>query len=168
MAEYDAQIPRSFIRKRQVDALQVMIKLFPEPTKITFQDRFKVLYVPLGTAILQWSKSSKLVTTEFYVVNALAPEYADTNVDVVLGGAEDVEGVVANLFDYSVPCLPIFSKKLTKEQKEERQQKEQRKQQEVAQDVKDEEAAERQEREAERQKRQQQQQQQQQQQKIPP
>lgn len=101
--------------------------------------------------MLRWYKNARSVNAKFYVVNTLSPGYAAKNVDVVLGGAEDVDGVIANLLDVSVPVSPIFSTALSKEQKEKQKKEKQRKEEEVEQAVRNEEAAEREQRDVERQ-----------------
>ena len=167
-AEYDPQNPYSIIPQRHLDALNAKIEKFPQSTTTTFQDRHRVLYVALGTAKLRWFKRDKPVTTKFYVVNMLGREYAASKIDIVLGCAEDVDGVIANLFDDSVPFSPIMATRMTKEEKDKLEEKKQQKERERAQDVKNEEAAEKQKRDIERLERQQQQKQQQQQQQRPP
>ncbi len=156
VVEYDPQNPQSFITQRHLDALQVKIEPLPQLTTTTFRDRHRVFYIPLGAAKLLWFKNGKPVTTKFYVVNALAPQYATAKIDAVVGGAEDADGVIANLFDDSVPFLPILPAKLSKEEKGKQREKKERKEREVDRDVKEQQAAERQQRDVERQKRQQQ------------
>ncbi|CAF9912356.1 MAG: hypothetical protein HETSPECPRED_000917 [Heterodermia speciosa] len=120
-------------------------------TPVTFQDRHGVLYIPLGTSPLRWFQRSKPVTTKFYIVNALAPQYAAGGIDVVLGGAtEDPNGVIANLFDKSEPVAPIFPTRLSKEQRERQEREKERKRLEREEAVRVEKAKERQQREAER------------------
>lgn len=163
VAEYDPQNPHSIITRHHVDVLQATIESIPLPSTQTFRDRHRVPYMPLGTAMLRWCKNDKPVNTRFYVVNMLAPQYTAAGVDFVLGGAENLDGVIANLFDNRVPFLPIHLDKLSKKQKEKQKQDLERKQQEVEQTIKNEEAAERQQRDIERQERLQKHQQQQQQ-----
>ena len=93
------------------------------------------------------------MTATFYVVNALAPQYTDAGIDIVLGGGsatEDPIRVIANLFDDSELIAPIFTTPLSREQRErqEREREERRRQREEA--IRVEEARERQQRDAER------------------
>ena len=154
-AEYEPQSPRSIITLEYVRALQGKINVFPLGSN-TFQDRHQVLYIPIGTVFLRWRKYHKLVTTEFYVVDMLAPQYDRMNVDVVLGGAN----VDASLLDERMLVGPIFLKKLSKAQEEKQREEKKRKEQKIIQAVKEEEAAEKRQRDAERQARLRQQQQQ--------
>ena len=158
-AEYDPQNPRSIIPRRYVEALgaSAKIELFPQLATETFQDRHQTFYVAIGTVKLQWFKRATPVATKFYVVNGLGSKYADSKVEMVVGGAEDVNGVIANFLDDAVPFLPVFIAKMTKEQRNKQEEKKRQKEQERAQNVKDEEAAEKQQNDIERQKRQQQQ-----------
>lgn len=91
------------------------------------------------------------MTTRFYVVSALAPQYAAGGIDIVLGGAtEDANGVIANLFDESERVAPIFLTRLSKEQKERQERERETKEREREEAVRAEEAKERLQREAER------------------
>ena len=91
------------------------------------------------------------MTTRFYVVNALAPQYSAGGIDVVLGGAmEDPDGVIANLFDDSDLVAPIFPTRLSKEQKEKQKVEREKKQREREEAIRVEQAREREQREAER------------------
>ena len=161
-AEYDSQNPYSIIPKRHLDGLNAKMEEFPQSIITTFQDRHRDFYVAQGTAKLRWFKRARPVTTKFYVVNMLGREYAASKIDIVLGGAEDVDGVIANLFDDSVPFSPIMAKRMTKEEKGKLEEKKKQKERERAQDIKKEEAAEKQKRGIERLERQQREQQQQQ------
>ena len=91
------------------------------------------------------------MTTRFYIVNALAPQYSADGIDVVLGGAtEDPNGVIANLLDESEPVAPIFPTHLSKEQKATQKREREKKEREREEAIRAEEANERRQREIER------------------
>ena len=147
-AEYEPQSPRSIISRNHVSALQGKIDCFPDLASSTFRDHKyqDVLYIPRGTVNLQWRKNDKAALTEFHVVDRLAPQYDDMDVNVVLGGAD----VNARLLNDCASTCPIFPTKLSKAQKEKQREEQKRNQQKVDKAVEEEAAAERRQRDAQR------------------
>ena len=54
------------------------------------------------------------MATAFLVANALGPHHRNTNIDDILGGAENRTGVIATLFEGRVSFLSIICKELEK------------------------------------------------------